>query len=75
MGFFKPKVPQNPQPEQPKKKPETPPGQGAKDPRDQVGQNPTGRERKSSARSRGKASRKADKDLKGTRWGKKDGDG
>lgn len=43
----------------------------AKDPRDMVGQNPTGRERKSSSRARRKAARKADKDLKGTPWEKK----
>jgi hypothetical protein len=41
------------------------------DPRDRVGKNPTERERKSSAGSRRKAARKADKDLKGTKWEKK----
>jgi hypothetical protein len=54
-----------------KKKPETPPGQGSKDPRDPVGNNPTGRARKSSAGRRGKAERKLDKDLKGTEFDKK----
>ena len=47
------------------------PNDGAKDPRDPVGQNPTGRARKSSAGSRRKAARKADSDLKGTKWEKK----
>lgn len=43
----------------------------AKDPRDKAEGNPTGRERKSSAGKRRQAERKADKDLEGTRWGKK----
>lgn len=47
-------------------KPSTPPGEGAVDPRDPVGQNPTGRERKSSARSRGKAARRMERDLEGS---------
>ena len=41
-----------------------------KDPRDPVGNNPTGRARKSSRRTRGKAARRMDRDLSGTRWGK-----
>lgn len=41
------------------------------DPRDRVGQNPTGRERKSSAGKRRKEVRKMDRGLDGTRWGKK----
>lgn len=41
------------------------------DPRDQVGQNPTGRERRSSSGSRRQAARKLEKDLDG--W--KPGDG
>jgi hypothetical protein len=49
----------------------TPPGEGAKDPRDMVGQNPTGRERKASARTRGKKARGLDRMLKGTLWEKK----
>lgn len=44
---------------------------GAEDPRDKVGQNPTGRERKSSAGKRRQEERKADKDLEGTRWERK----
>lgn len=51
-----------------RRKPSTPPGEGAKDPRDAVGQNPTGRERKSSARSRGKAARRLERDLKGSEY-------
>lgn len=43
----------------------------AKDPRDPVGQNPTGRPRKASAGQRAKAERKSDRDLQGTRWEKK----
>lgn len=39
----------------------SPPGQGPKDPRDPVGQNPTGRERKSSAGKRRQEERKKDK--------------
>jgi len=58
-----------------KKKPETPPGQGAKDPRDPVGNNPTGNARKSSAGRRGKAERKLEKDLKGTEFEKKKDEG
>lgn len=46
----------------------TPSGEGAKDPRDMVGQNPTGRKRKSSARTRGKKARGLDRQLKGTQW-------
>lgn len=38
------------------------------DPRDPVGQNPTGRPRKSSAGSRRKAVRKMDRNLKNTKW-------
>jgi hypothetical protein len=36
------------------------------DPRDPVGKNPTGRERRSSGRSRRKAARRLEKDLEGT---------
>lgn len=43
-------------------------GGGAKDPRDQVGRNPTGRERRSSAGRRGKAARRLERDLKDTEW-------
>lgn len=43
------------------------------DPRDKVGKNPTGRPTKSSAGKRRQVQRKVDKDLEGTRWGKKDG--
>ncbi len=50
------------------RKPPTPPGEGARDPRDTVGQNPTGRERKSSARSRGKAARRLERDLEGSQY-------
>lgn len=50
------------------KKAPTPPGEGAKDPRDTVGLNPTGRERKSSARSRGKAERRLERDLEGSQY-------
>lgn len=50
----------------------TPPGEGAKDPRDMVGKNPTGRARKSSARRRGKKARGLDRQLKGTPWEKKE---
>lgn len=46
------------------------PRRGAKDPRDPVGNNPTGRARKSSAGRRGKAERRLDKDLKGTKFDK-----
>ena len=42
-----------------------------KDPRDPVGKNPTGRERRSSAGKRRQAERKLDKDLDGTKYGKK----
>ena len=35
------------------------------DPRDMVGQNPTGRERKSSSRRRGKAARQLDAEISG----------
>ena len=45
---------------------------GGQDPRDKVGQNPTGRERKSSAGKRRQSERKSDKDLKGSEWEKKD---
>lgn len=38
------------------------------DGRDMVGQNPTGRERRSSAGQRRKADRRLDRDLRGTRW-------
>lgn len=48
--------------------------EAGKDPRDKVGKNPTGRERKSSAGKRRQEERKADRDLNGTRWGKKKGD-
>jgi hypothetical protein len=43
----------------------------AEDPRDPVGQNPTGRPRRSSAGSRRKAEQKMERDLGGTRWGRK----
>ncbi|AZF95849.1 hypothetical protein SEA_OLICIOUS_62 [Streptomyces phage Olicious] len=43
------------------------------DPRDKVGQNPTGRPTKSSAGKRRQVQRKVDKDLEGSRWDKKDG--
>lgn len=46
--------------------------EGAKDPRDMVGQNPTGRERKSSAGKRRQAARRLDRDLEGTEYEKKD---
>jgi hypothetical protein len=50
-------------------------GSGKKDPaggsRDPVGNNPTGRERKSSAGRRRKADAKTEKDLGGSKWGKK----
>lgn len=36
------------------------------DPRDMVGQNPTGRERRSSSRSRRKAANNLERDLQGT---------
>ena len=52
-----------------KKKPDPAPSGG--DPRDPVGQNPTERPRRSSAGKRRQAAAKAEKDLKGTRWGKK----
>lgn len=42
-----------------------------KDPRDKVGDNPTGRERKPSAGKRRQAERKMDRDAEGTRWGRK----
>lgn len=45
-------------------------GGGAKDPRDQIGRNPTGRERKSSAGRRAKAARRRERDLKGTEYEK-----
>jgi len=43
---------------------------GGQDPRDMIGQNPTGRERKSSAGQRRKAERKMDRDLSGTPYDK-----
>lgn len=46
----------------------------AEDPRDTVGNNPTGRARKSSARARRKASRRVERDLKGTQWEKPEED-
>ena len=42
-----------------------------KDPRDPVGQNPTGNPRKSSAGKRRQEERKLEKDLKNSKWGKK----
>lgn len=50
----------------------SPPGEGAKDPRDMAEGNPTGRVRKSSARTRGKKARGLDRQLKGTPWEKKE---
>ena len=47
--------------------------EAGKDPRDKVGKNPTGRERKSSAGKRRQEERKSDRDLNGTRWGKRKG--
>lgn len=44
------------------------PGTGAQDPRNMIGQNPTGRERKSSAGKRRQAANKLEKDLRGTEW-------
>lgn len=41
-------------------------GNPTPDPRDPVGKNPTGRERRSSGRARRKAARKLERDLKGT---------
>jgi len=41
-----------------------------KDPRDPVGNNPTGRARKSSSRSRRNAANRLNRDLNGTRWSK-----
>ena len=41
-------------------------GGGAKDPRDPVGQNPTGRARKSSAGRRRQAERRLERDLEDT---------
>lgn len=38
------------------------------DGRDMVGQNPTGRPRRSSAGQRRKADRRLERDLRGTRW-------
>lgn len=46
----------------------TPPREGAQDPRDMVGQNPTKRARRSSARQRGKKARGLNRQLKGTKW-------
>lgn len=43
---------------------------GGKDPRDPVGNNPTGRARKSSSGKRRQAERKLDKDLKGSEFDK-----
>ncbi len=42
----------------------------AEDPRDPVGQNPTGRPRKSSAGKRRQEKRKMDRTLKNTQWDK-----
>ena len=50
-------------------------GEPAEDPRDMVGQNPTGRERRSSSRSRRKASRKLERDLNGWEPGEENEDG
>lgn len=44
---------------------------GPKDPRDPVGQNPTGRPRKSSAGERRQEATKLERELSGTRWGRK----
>lgn len=54
------------------RKKDTPPGEGAQDPRDMAEGNPTGRTRKSSARTRGKKARGLDRQLKGTPWEKKE---
>lgn len=43
-----------------------------KDPRDTVGDNPTGRPRKASAGRRRKVARKLDRDLRGTPYEKPD---
>lgn len=40
-------------------------GEPTPDPRDRVGQNPTGRETRSSSRSRRKAARRLERDLNG----------
>jgi hypothetical protein len=45
-----------------------------RDPRDPVGQNPTGRPRKSSSKKRRQAANKMDRDLKDTEW-EGEGDG
>lgn len=41
---------------------------GPKDPRDTIGQNPTGRARKSSAGKRRQAQGRMERDLEGTEW-------
>jgi hypothetical protein len=43
-------------------------GDETPDPRNPVGQNPTGRERRSSGRSRRKAARSLERDLNDTEW-------
>jgi hypothetical protein len=42
------------------------------DPRDMVGNNPTGQVRRSSGRKRRQAARKMDRDLAGTDWSESD---